>query len=63
MASRPTTPHWEAPKFLFPAANQDEGWKVFYTRALDFLGALDNDPDEEDQNKHGWLKIKMMFEG
>ena len=63
MASRPTTPHWEAPKFLFSAPNQAEEWKVFYTRALDFLEAQDIDPDVEDQNKCGWWQVKMMFEG
>ena len=37
--------------------------KLFYTRALDFLEALDINPDEEDQGKSGWHQIKMMFEG
>ena len=32
-------------------------------RGLDFLEALDIDPDNEDQNKQGWQQIKMMFEG
>ena len=43
--------------------NQAEEWKLFYTRAVNFLGALDINPDEEDQNKKGWQKIKMMFKG
>ena len=63
MASRPTAPHWEASKFSFSAPNQAEEWKVYYTRALDFLEALDIDPDVEDQNKHGWQQVKMMFKG
>ena len=63
MSSRFTTPHWEAPKFLFSVPNQAEEWKVFYTRALDFFEALDIDPDVEDQNKHGWWQVKMMFKG
>ena len=48
---------------MFSAPNQAEEWKVFYTRALDFLQALDINPDVEDQNKHGWQQVKMMFEG
>ena len=62
MGSRSTTPHWEAPKFLFNSPNQVDAWKSFYIRALNFLEALDIDPDEEDQEKKGWKKIKMMFE-
>ena len=38
-------------------------WQAFYTRALDFLEALNIDPEAEDQNKCGWHQIKMMFEG
>ena len=63
MASRFTTPHWEALKFLFNAPNQAAEWQAFYTRVLDFLEALDIDPDEEDQDKCGWHQIKMIFEG
>ena len=63
MASRSTTFHWEALKFSFHAPNQAEEWKSFYTRASDFLKALDIDPDEEDQGKKGWHQIKMMFKG
>ena len=62
MASR-NTPYWVVPKFSFTSQNQAEDWKLFYTRALDFLKALDINPDEEDQGKMGWLQIKMMFEG
>ena len=32
-------------------------------RVLDFLEALDIDPDEENQSKCGCHQIKMMFEG
>ena len=35
--------------------------KSFYTRALDFLEALDIDSDVEDQGKKGWRQIRMMF--
>ena len=52
-----------SPKFSFNSPNQPEDWKTFYTRALDFLEALDIDPDEEDQNKHGWHQIEMKFKG
>ena len=62
MGSRSTNPHWEAPKFLFKAPNQADAWKSFYTRALDFLEALDIDPNVEDQGKKEWTQIKMMFE-
>ena len=54
-------PHWEAPKFSFNAPNQADAWKSFYTQGLDFLQALDIDPDVEDQGKRGWRQIKMMF--
>ena len=37
--------------------------EAVYIRALDFLEALDINPDEEDQGKKGWHQIKMMFEG
>ena len=63
MASRSNIPHWEAPNFSFNAPDQAEEWKSFYTRAIDFLEALDIDPDVEDQGKKGWHQIKMMFEG
>ena len=63
MASRSSTPHWEGPKFSFNIPNQAEEWRFFYTRALDFLEALDINPDVEDQGKKGWRQIKMMFEG
>ena len=62
MASRSTL-HWKAPKFSFTCQNQPEEWKLFYTRALDFLGALGINTDEEDQGKKGWCQIKIMFEG
>ena len=63
MASRPIAHYWEAPKFLFNSPNQAAEWQAFYTRALDFLEALDIDPEAAEQNKCGWRQIKMMFEG
>ena len=62
MGSRLTTPHWEAPKFSFNSPHQVDAWKSFYTRTLDFLEALDIDPNVEDQGKRGWRQIKMMFQ-
>ena len=50
MGSRSTTPPG-SPKFLFNAPNQADAWKSFYTRALDFLEALDIDPSVEEQGK------------
>ena len=63
MASRPTPHHWEAPIFSFNSPNQVAEWQVFFTRAVDFLEALDIDPEAADQNKCGWRQIKMMFKG
>ena len=57
------TPCWEVPKFSFNVHNQAEQWKLFYTRAVNFLKALDIIPDEEDQTNREWHQIKMMFEG
>ena len=62
MVSRSSAPHWEAPKFSFNAPNQVDAWKSYYTRVLDFLEALDIDPNVEDQGKRGWRQIKMRFE-
>ena len=62
MASRSTAHCWEAPKFSFNSPNQVAEWQTFYSRALDFLEALDIDPEAADQNKHRWRQIKM-FEG
>ena len=62
MASRSSAPCWEAPKFLFNTPYQVDAWKSFYTRVLDFLEALDIDPNVEDQGKRGCGQIKMMFE-
>ena len=52
-----------SPKFSFTSQTQAEEWKLFYTRALDFLKALDIHSDVEDQGKKRWYQIKMMFQG
>ena len=44
-------PHWEAPKFSFNADNQAKEWKKFHTRVIDFLEALNIDPDTPDESK------------
>ena len=54
---------WEAPTFHFNSVNQSEDWRVFYTRALDYLDTLNIEPDHADDNCKGWKKIKLMFEG
>ena len=54
--------HWEPP-FHFNSINQSEDWSVFYTRALDYLDALDIELDEVDKSHKGWKQLKLMFEG
>ena len=54
---------WVAPKFNFNSSHQLEDWKVFYTRVLDYLEALDINTDEADDWYMGWHPLKMMFEG
>ena len=56
-------PHWEAPKFSFNVENQAAVSKQFYIRAIDYLEALDIDPDKADEAKRGWCQIKMMLQG
>ena len=53
--------HRKAPKFNFNSHWQLEDWKVFYTRAIDYLVALNIDDDEADDHKMGWKQLKMMF--
>ena len=62
MASHATS-CWEAPKFNFNFPQQSEDWRVFYTRATDYLEALDIDAKEAEECKRGWKQLKMMFEG
>ena len=63
MASKSTTPKWEAPKFSINVPNQAKEWKIFYTRAIDFLEIFYIDPDSEGETKYGWQQIKMIFYG
>ena len=54
---------WEAPIFHFSSPNQSEDWSAFYTRALDYLDALDIEPEVADKSHKGWKQLKLMFEG
>ena len=45
--------HWEASKFSFNTEDQAAEWKQFYICALDYLEALDIEPDQLDENKRG----------
>ena len=61
MTSYPTN-YWETPTFHFNSPKQSADWKAFYTRALDYLDALDNETDEADVSHKGWKQLKLMFE-
>ena len=51
------------PSFIFNSANQSEDWGIFYTRALDYIDALDIKLDEVDDSCKGWKQLKLMFAG
>ena len=53
----------EAPTFHFNSPNQSDDWSVFYTRALNYLDALDIELETADQSCKGWKQLKLMFEG
>ena len=55
--------HWEAPTFHFNSPNNSEDSSVFYTRALDYLDALDIELETDDQSRKGWKQLKLVFEG
>ena len=63
MTSYSTTPCWEVLKFNFNSPQQSEDWRAFYTRAIDYLEALNINAKEADDNKTGGKHLKMMFEG
>ena len=63
MASSHPHSSWEAPTFHFNSPNQSKDWRIFYTRALDYLDTLDIEPDHADDNQRGWKQLKLMFEG
>ena len=56
-------PQWEAPQFTFNAEDQATEWQRFHIKAIDYLEALDIDPDQEDDTRREWKQIKMMFKG
>ena len=61
MASSSHCSCWEAPTFHFNSPNQSEDWSTFYTRALDYLDALDIEPEVADESHKGWKQLKLMF--
>ena len=63
MASSGHCGHWEAPTFHFNSPNQSEDWSIFYTRVLDYLDALNIEPEVADESHKGWKQLKLMFEG
>ena len=54
---------WATPTFHFNSANQSEDWSAFYTRALDYLDALDIELDKADESHKGWKQLKPIFNG
>ena len=52
-----------SPHISFISPNQSEDWSTFYTRALDYLDALDIELDTADESCMGWKQLKLMFEG
>ena len=50
------------PSTLIPS-NQSEDWSAFYTRALDYLDALDIEPEVADESHKAWKQLKLIFEG
>ena len=51
MSLRSNTPHWEALKFIFFAANQADKGKTFYIHAFNFFKVIDIDTESEDRTK------------
>ena len=48
--------------FHFNSPYQSEDWRTFYTRAFNYLDALDIKPDQTDDNSKDWKQLKLMFE-
>ena len=63
MASSHPNNHWEVPTFHFNSPNQSVDCRAFYTRALDYLDALDIETEQADDCHKGWKQLKLMFEG
>ena len=63
MASSHPNNCWEAPTFHFNFPNQAADWRAFYTRALNYLDALDIETEQSDNCHKCWKQLKLMFEG
>ena len=42
---------------------QSEDWRVFYTRTIDYLEALNINVEEANDHRTSWKQLKMIFEG
>ena len=62
MVSCPNT-SWEGTTFCFNSSNQSGDWHVFYTRAIDYLEALDTNTEDADECHTSWRQLHMMFKG
>ena len=47
--------------FHFNSPTQSEDWRTFYTRALDYLDALEIEPDQADVNHKGLKQMKLVL--
>ena len=57
--------HWQllgSPHISFQLPNQSEVWSTVYTRALDYLDALDIELDNADEFCKGWKQLNLMFD-
>ena len=63
MASSHPHTHWKAATFHFNSPTQSEDCRTFYIRALNYLHALDIEPDQADDNCKGWKQLKLITEG
>ena len=62
MASSHPNTCWTAPTFHFNSPNQSVDWRAFYTRALDYLDALDIETEQADDCCKAWKQFNLMFE-
>ena len=52
-----------SPEVQLQPPNQPEDWRAFYTRAINYLEALNIDAKETNDHETSWKQLKMMFEG
>ena len=57
------TQPWNPPKFTFYTDRHASSWKKYYKEVIQFLTALNINPEEKDQNRTGWKRIKLMIKG